>query len=316
MEAGFAELTRLVETGCQQAVAALRAAAARGGSVDELTGLLRVAFCQRNQLDAALSGVIAELDRAAAAAGPDGEATSGLSCASWLAHTLHINPGAAHAQVRLARQLPSLPATAEAFERGELSAQHASVVARSVEQVRRGGGDVELAEDLLLREAEQRDPRDLFRWGLSLVHRLAPAEMEADEERRRQRRSLRLVEVFSGGYEVSGYLDPVGGATLKTALDGLMGPRARDDERTPDQRRADALVELAGRVLDSGGLPVRGGQRPHLTVTATHVTKNTIVASWLNSPRSPRRPPPIPASRCRRPNSWPRSWPASSGSIS
>jgi len=125
MEAGFAELTRLVETGCQQAVAALRAAAARGGSVDELTGLLRVAFCQRNQLDAALSGVIAELDRAAAAAGPDGEATSGLSCASWLAHTLHINPGAAHAQVRLARQLPSLPATSEAFERGDLSAQHA-----------------------------------------------------------------------------------------------------------------------------------------------------------------------------------------------
>jgi hypothetical protein len=49
----------------------------------------------------------------------------------------------------------------------------------------------------------------------------------------------------------------------------LLGPRARDDERTPGQRRADALVEIATRTLDRGDLPVRGGQRPHITITAT-----------------------------------------------
>src|SRR5207237_10571526 len=62
---------------------------------------------------------------------------------------------------------------------------------------------------------------------------------------------------------------PEGGAILKTALNGLPGPRARDDQRTPGQRRADGLVALATRVLDQGELPVRGGQRPHLTITAT-----------------------------------------------
>src|SRR5262249_2130067 len=32
--------------------------------------------------------------------------------------------------------------------------------------------------------------------------------------------------------------------------------------------RADAVVEMATRLMDSGTLPVRGGGRPHLTVTA------------------------------------------------
>lgn len=39
------------------------------------------------------------------------------------------------------------------------------------------------------------------------------------------------------------------------------------DLRTPRQRRADALVELARRYLDSTERPSVGGERPHVTVT-------------------------------------------------
>jgi Domain of unknown function (DUF222) len=264
-----AELAELVEAGAQQIVGALRAACSEGLSVLELTDLLGVAFRRRNQIDAAVTHTIGAVDAAAAQAKEAGELTMGLSCASWLAHTLHISSSAAHAQVRLARQLPSMPATAAAFERGELSPQHATVVARSVEHVARGGGDAGRAERLLLGEAGARDPRDLLRYGLGLLHRLAPREMESEEERRHRCRYLRVAEVFDGGYEVEGYLDEIAGARLKTALDGVMGPRARGEERTPGQRRADALDEIVTRVLDSGELPARGGQRPHLTITAS-----------------------------------------------
>lgn len=262
------ELTELVTTGAQQMVAALRRAAVESDSVEELTEVLRVAYIQRNQIDSALTRVIGALDLIADRGGRDGELTMGLSCATWLAHNLQISSGAAHAQVQLARQLPGLPATAAAFERGELSGQHASVVARSVEHVARGGGDAAVAEELLLLEAKRRDPRNLLRWGLGLLHRLAPIEMESEEERRHRRRYLRVSEAFDGGYDLEGYLDPIAGAKLKTALNGVLGPRAKGDERTPSQRRADALDEIVTRVLDSGQLPVRGGQRPHLTVTA------------------------------------------------
>lgn len=263
------ELAEAVEAGAQQVVGALQAACAEGLSVPELTELLGAALRQRNRIDAAVTSTIGAVHTATEQAAEAGELTAGLSCASWLACNLHISSSAAHAQVRLARQLPALPDTAAAFERGDLSAQHAGVVARSVEHVVRGGGDARLAERMLLREAGSRDPRDLLRYGLGLVHRLAPGEMESVEERRHRRRYLRLAETFDGGYEVEGYLDEVAGARLKTALDSVMGPRARGDERTSGQRRADALDQIVTRALDSGELPVRGGQRPHLTITAS-----------------------------------------------
>ncbi|MDQ6790623.1 MAG: 13E12 repeat family protein [Candidatus Dormibacteraeota bacterium] len=236
------EFVHLVEAGSQQIVGALRRAAAEGLDVEGLTDVLKVAFSCRNQVDAAVTSAIGALDQAAEKA-PDGEVTMALSCATWLSHNLQISSSAAHAQVHLARRLPSLPATAAAFQRGELSPQHASVIVRGVEAVEHGGGEAGPAEALLLQEARQRDPRDLLRWGLSLLHRLAPQEMVAEEEGRHRRRYLRLSEAFDGGYELEGYLDPEGGATLKTALNGLLGPRPRQDRRSPGQRRADGLVE-------------------------------------------------------------------------
>src|SRR5437588_4748663 len=185
MGSHFQEFSQLIQSGSQQIVGALRRAAAEGLCPDELTDLLKAAFTHRNQVDAAVSGVIGALDQAVEKA-PDREPTMALSCAAWLSHNLQIGSGAAHAQVHLARRLPALPATAAAFERGELSSHHVSVVARAVEAVTRGGGEPGQAESMMLEEARGRDPRDLLRWGLSLVHQLAPEEMEADEERRRR----------------------------------------------------------------------------------------------------------------------------------
>ena len=59
---------------------------------------------------------------------------------------------------------------------------------------------------------------------------------------------------------------PESGACLQAALNSLLGPPAPDDERAADQRRADALVELARQKLDAGGLPEVAGQRPHLSL--------------------------------------------------
>jgi len=55
---------------------------------------------------------------------------------------------------------------------------------------------------------------------------------------------------------------------LQTALNALMHPLPGDTRRA-DQRRADALVELCRRQLDSGSLPETGRQKPHLSVTVS-----------------------------------------------
>jgi hypothetical protein len=162
----------------------------------------------------------------------------------WLAEHCRISESAAYAQVRLARELPALHFTAQVFERGEISAQHAAVVARIVEMVRRAEGDTVHAEDLMVQEARERDPRDLLRWGLSLVHRLAPREVEDLEERRIERRYLRTTEAFEGGLDIQGYLDPERGLRLKTAIDRALGPRQKDDHRSPSQRQVNGLDQV------------------------------------------------------------------------
>lgn len=84
-------------------------------------------------------------------------------------------------------------------------------------------------------------------------------------------RRLTLTDTARGTTLLSGELDAEGAALLRTALDGLAAPRpAVDgtlDSRSPARRRADALIDLVGRVLSAGGVPAAGGTRPHLSVT-------------------------------------------------
>jgi len=70
---------------------------------------------------------------------------------------------------------------------------------------------------------------------------------------------------------VDGNLDPETGETLLTALGAVLDAEARsrreDDDRTPAQRRADALGEICRQWLDGAERPTVAGERPHLTVT-------------------------------------------------
>ena len=75
-----------------------------------------------------------------------------------------------------------------------------------------------------------------------------------------------------GMVAIRGLLDPDGGAAVLEALDSLMRPPGPDDLRTPGQRRADALVDLARRALAQGDLPTVGGMRPQVGILITPET--------------------------------------------
>src|SRR5215470_1881535 len=165
--------------------------------------------------------------------------------------------------------LEQLPWTAAAFRRGQISSQHVAVIRRAMEQVAKTCLDPSDVEPALVFAARQMDTFNLEQhWQQMRYQADQEAALEAEEERRRQR-WLSLRQISTGNYRIEGVLDAEGGATLKTAIRGLLGPRpANDDERTPAQRRADAMVELARRVLDAGDLPEQGGEKPHLLLTA------------------------------------------------
>jgi hypothetical protein len=199
------------------------------------------------------------------------------SLVSWLKDRHRIAGGAAKRWVELARALDKeLSATSEALAVGTVNLDQAPIIAAAV--ARTPGSVRTEAEARLLEDAGRFGPRELGRLAERILDHVAPelaerqtetelarAEREAHEQRR-----LFLVDVpGTCRVRVHGLLDREGAAHLRAALDPLTAPcpGSEPDPRTPQQRRADALVEVCRRLLTTKSLPDSGGGRPQLVVT-------------------------------------------------
>ena len=76
-----------------------------------------------------------------------------------------------------------------------------------------------------------------------------------------------MASTLEGMVALQGLLEPEAGQIVLAALEPLARPADAHDTRSGDQRRADALIELARRNLEAGQLPQSGGVRPQLLVT-------------------------------------------------
>ncbi len=190
-----------------------------------------------------------------------------LNMVDWLRTHGKLSGGAAMERVAIARQLEQLPQTEKAFQRGELGYEHVAIMSRTAQHV--GLAAVQDAEPALLEAARAQDPGQFVAVAKEFEHRVDQAAALLEVNRAHARRYLHLSEPKDGLVRLDGLLDAEGGATLKTALDQLMPPASRDDDRTAGQRRADAMVDLAGKALSGSKLGSTGGQRPHLVITAS-----------------------------------------------
>ena len=102
--------------------------------------------------------------------------------------------------------------------------------------------------------------------------------------------------------DLRGRLTPGDTDVLTTALDSLMTedlhsePATERGSRTTAQRRADALMEMARRFLQSGEGAERHGWRPHLSVIVDHETLDCV--TWVG-PVRPMRAGSCPATARR-----------------
>lgn len=190
-----------------------------------------------------------------------------LSAAVWLARRHGIPQGAAAAQVRVARALEEMPRVADALARGEISTAAADVLVRARESVPHA---FPRAEEALVEQARSSSHRDL-RDAVDRWRQVADGDGAArDEDDRFARRRFTPVAGLDGMVRTDGELDPENGQVLITALRAKVDAWTRDrsdDERTPAQRRADALGEICREWLDLAERPAVGGERPHVVVT-------------------------------------------------
>jgi hypothetical protein len=190
-----------------------------------------------------------------------------LSAAAWVVGRFRVAWGAAREHIRLARALDHMPETRAALDEGEvsMSAVRVLVAAReaSVEAFER-------CERQLVEAARIHSVSELVRvaafWREAAVQEDAPG----GEDRLRARRRLHASASLMGMVRVDGDLDPEIGESLLTALKAVIDAESRsgaDDDRTPAQKRADALGEICRQWLDLAERPTVAGERPHVTVT-------------------------------------------------
>jgi hypothetical protein len=207
---------------------------------------------------------LADVD-AAGAAGAD-QGVPAPSTASWLRHRLRMGAAAATSAVRTAQALfgGPLTRTAQALCAGEISAAHAAALAHGTHELPEQVAAE--AEPVLLQAARRLDPPRLRRVIGHLRYATDPEGADEAAERRHQRRGLWVVPTLDDMVALQGLLDPEAGQIVLAALEPLARPASADDARSGDQRRADALTELARRALEGGQLPQTGGVRPQLAV--------------------------------------------------
>ncbi|HLQ61815.1 MAG TPA: DUF222 domain-containing protein [Candidatus Acidoferrales bacterium] len=188
--------------------------------------------------------------------GPSGHATA----TSWIRNECKMSGFAADQQVKLARQLPELESTSRALAAGEIGIEHALEIARATQ-------DLGLtAEGELLSVAKEKDPAEVRLAARDLRHRVdadGMARLAAEQYRKRR---LRIYNLADGMVGMDGALPPEDGAALRLTIESLAGIPPKGDDRTQEQRNADALSALLRRQLDAGSLPSLGGRKPQLTV--------------------------------------------------
>jgi hypothetical protein len=215
------------------------------------------------QLEAERLRLLREIDRRGSFS-RDGH----LSAASWLVARCKLAWGTAHEHVRLARSLDRMDTARSAFERGEVSMSAVRVLA-SAHQV--DPQAFARAEGELTQAARIHSAGDLRRVVAFWRRHVESEQALGGEDALYRRRRLHASVTLGGSVRVDGDLDPQTGETLLTALRAVTDAEARSrtgaDERTPTQRRADALGEICRQWLDHGGRPEVAGERPHLTVT-------------------------------------------------
>jgi len=185
---------------------------------------------------------------------------------TWLIAATGDPPVVSRSRVRVALALQHMERTRQAFAAGDLSEPRVRLLVDAYEE------SPELFprdESLLVQQARTLSSR-VFPLALRYWRRLAdPDGALADAAKAFARRRLCVSATWEGLVRLDGDLDPESGAVVMQAVRSLAEPWALEpgDTRSPQQRRADALVEICRRHLDSPNRPRQGGERPHLLLT-------------------------------------------------
>lgn len=194
-----------------------------------------------------------------------------------VAARLTVTRAVAEGKTTLGLLLARLPEVGAALARGDVDVRRATVLTEELARVPEHVAE-ELAADAVARAVDVTAPQ--LRARLRRLELLRDPDGAVVRHRRAcEQRRVELTPAADAMAWLSAYLPATDAVAVQTTLTALAQDRDREeDARTLDQRRADALVDLATQWLDAGTRPDGGpltsrqGRAPHLTITATAAT--------------------------------------------
>ncbi|MEY4959203.1 MAG: HNH endonuclease [Actinobacteria bacterium] len=200
-----------------------------------------------------------------------------------IAAALRLSSGTAQSRIDIARTLVNyLPNTCAALANGEISAAHASVIARESAVVIGKGLSAAAIEEIELKaisHAEFHTPVQVANKVRGTIARLSPEIFEAASEHARDCRKVTMYSEPDGMATIVALLPAADAQTVMLAIDALARHESEinggdvsisplDDERTLDMKRADALTSLAATFLANNVDSYKPHRRP-VTVNLT-----------------------------------------------
>ncbi|PYC67296.1 HNH endonuclease [Micromonospora arborensis] len=256
------------------AVAACVDAATWALAEHELIAALDAAHRLQQRLADTTLALVRELDGRGTA-----RAQGASSTAVWLRDRLRLTVPAARRLVDLATALDTgNPGVRQALTNADITLDQARVIADTVTTVHTAAGPeaADKAVGVLVDWAGQFDPTLLRKLGTRILDHVAPdiadaaAALQADAARTTHDRHLTISEQTSGRLRLTGTLDAETAGLLRAAIDPLTAPSGPDDQRSPGQRRHDALADLCRLSLRTGELPEHGGEPAQIVVTTSY----------------------------------------------
>ncbi|BCN85876.1 HNH endonuclease signature motif containing protein [Prescottella equi] len=238
------------------------------------------------QLEALRAATVAEIDERAVSF----DTLGFRSVKQWLAANTLLEVPAAARILALGRMLSRQPEIADAFNAGDISAEHAALIGKFCETPPRGM-PVEALDScrkvLLDAASGPTATTTTVRTCISRLERIFESD-ELPPSEDAERNEFHASKTLNGRVSVKGDLDAVTGEMLLTALSALTKPRNPVDDPAeklaPARQRADAFAEILRRYLDSGDAPIEGGERPHLSlhVNASDLARSESAHEWTH----------------------------------
>jgi hypothetical protein len=159
----------------------------------------------------------------------------------WLRFNCHMTSNAAADRVAVGKRVADMPESVQTMRAGDIGFSHMTVMARTANAV----GEA-FDEHKLVEIARENSPGKFHYKCLHYRHSVNSKQYADEQAEQAQTNILHMNRAEDGSFFLTGFLDAVGGAVVRSALEPLARPLGKDDHRMRPQRMADALVELAG----------------------------------------------------------------------